>query len=275
MFEKVSEDVYAITDGSTVGNVALIATETGNFLIDTSMYPKVARDIRISVEKTKTGKLLGGAFTHYHFDHTGGSQIFHDVPMYGHALTKENFEKNYMTDEFLKRFKDSPQKDLFEGLRPTPPSRVYSTNPFVPEEFNNVEFIHTGGHTSGSILIRYIPENILFAGDNLFVGRYPWGGDPTASPYDWLNAMKTIQDMKPKKIVPGHGSVVDELTEINRYVKYLEKVIQLGEKLVIEKTDEEKALEALEEIDFLPESREGMKKGTLSRWFEVIKAKNS
>ncbi len=268
MFEKVTENVYAITDGSTVGNVGLIALESGKFLIDTSMYPKVAREIRQSLETIRGGQLLGGVFTHYHFDHTGGSQVFHDVPMYGHQLALQNFEKNYMTEEFLDRVRK--QDEQFLDLEPTPPSRVFSTNPFVPEEIDNVEIIHTGGHTSGSVLIHLKTDNVIFAGDNLFVGRFPWGGDPTASPYDWKSAMERILEIRPEWVIPGHGSPVDTLEVIKTYHEYMGKIIDLGEKLRNEGIPEDKAMEEVMEIDFLPEAREGMKAGTLQRWISVI-----
>ncbi len=266
----MTENTYAITDGSTVGNVGLISVESGKFLIDTSMYPKVARNIRKSLDSIKGGRLVGGVFTHYHFDHTGGSQEFHDVPMYGHELTLKNFEKNYLSEEFMKRIKEQDETNQFGDLKVTPPSKIFSTNPYVPEEIGNIEIIHTGGHTSGSVLIHFKTDDAIFAGDNLFVGRYPWGGDPSASPYDWRSAMDVIMDLKPKWIIPGHGSPIESLKEVKAYHEYISKVITMVEKAKEESTPEDKALEEVLEIEFLPEAREGMKSGTLKRWVSVI-----
>ncbi len=269
MFEKVTDRIFAITDGQTVGNVGLIATDAGNYLIDTSMYPVIARNIRQEIQKIKTGKLSGGFFTHYHFDHTGGAQEFHDVPMYAHELTKDNFNKSYGDPSFLDRFADHPQKELFEGLRVTPPSYVFSEKKFEPEG-TSIEVYHVGGHTSGSSIIVYRPENVVFAGDNLFVGRYPWGGDPTASPYDWKHSMELILSLDPNYIVPGHGSVTDNVSVVKKYAEYLDTIIETGEKLAKEGVGADKAVEELTEVDFFEEMREGMKIGTLKRWYEVI-----
>lgn len=270
MFEQVTENTFAIADGSTVGNVGLIASSSGNFLIDTSMYPKVARSIRKSQEIIKSGRLVGGVFTHYHFDHTGGAQEFHDIPLYGHQLEKENFEKNYLKDDFISRVQSQDKEGNFHDLKPTLPSRVFSSNPFMPEEDEKIRFLHTGGHTSGSVLIHFEPDHVIFAGDNLFVGRYPWGGDPTASPYDWKEAMEIILSIKPKWIIPGHGSPIEDLKVITDYKDYIERVISTGETLKAEGTDIEKALEELSDLEFLPEAREGMKQSTLKQWLAVI-----
>lgn len=67
-----------------------------------------------------------------------------------------------------------------------------------------VSFIHTPGHTGGSMLI--LVDDMMFSGDMLFRGNIGRSDLPTASPVemeesvDRLNAMETDY-----KVFPGHG----------------------------------------------------------------------
>ena len=177
---RITDSIYAQDDGKSVGNVGMIVTEAGNYLIDTSQYPVLARDIRKQVESVGTGKIKGVFLTHTHFDHTGGMQHFADVPSYAHAILDKNFRERYMRDEVVQRFLNREDKEMFEDLSPTPPSKIFETNPYCPEDNEQIEMYRTGGHTNGSTFVYYRKENVIFAGDNLFAGVFPWGGDKTS-----------------------------------------------------------------------------------------------
>ena len=73
MLEKISDSIYAHSKGKTIGNIGVISSDKGNFLIDTTMYQVVARELRVELEKIKTGNIKAGILTHYHGDHTWGS----------------------------------------------------------------------------------------------------------------------------------------------------------------------------------------------------------
>lgn len=272
MFDRITDSIFAHTEGKTIGNVGVIASEIGNFVIDTSMFPKVAYEIRKELETIKTGKLLGGFYTHYHFDHTGGAQHFHDVPMYAHELVKQNFMESYkleMKDQFL----SGDNKDLFEGLEITPPSHIFTESTLTSELSPDIDLYVVGGHTSGSTLIHYKPEDVVFAGDNIFSGRFPWGGDQSASPYDWMRAINKILELNPSIVVPGHGPVLHNLQEVNRYGQYLVKIVNTVKMMLNE--SEEKILEDISEISFNEETRPGLKETTLKHWINVIKTKEN
>jgi len=271
LFEKISESIYAHTEGKTIGNVGVIATEGGNYVIDTSMYPKVARDIRTEVNAIRSGKLNGVFLTHYHFDHSGGNQEFTDVNLYAHKKVDHNFRTNYKQEEFMKNLADREDKDMFEGLELTAPNKVYETNPFSPDDSDHIEVYLVGGHTDGSSLIFHKEEKVIFAGDDLFAGLYMWGGDPSASPYEWLEAANKMLELKPKYIIPGHGGVQDTLKEVDYLKQYLENIIQTGEKLVKDNVSDEEAITSLSNLDYHEEAKPGMKEGTVKHWFNVIK----
>lgn len=274
--EKINDYLYAHTAGKTIGNVGVIANDNGNFLIDTSMYPAVARDLRVELEHIKTGKIVAVFLTHYHADHVFGNQIFKDKPIYGHHHIAENLKQNYNEDYLKKRQQEATdeQKEMFKDLQITLPNKVYTENPLVVDEDNTIKIYLVGGHTSGSSIIHYEEEQAIFAGDDLFAGRYPWGGDTTASPYEWVQAMDKIIELSPKVIIPGHGDVLYSVEEAKKFKTYFLKIIEIGEKLASENVVEERALEDLGAIDFYdPGERVQMKQMTLKHCYKVIRAK--
>ena len=62
--EKINDYLYVHTAGKTIGNVGVIANDNGNFLIGTSMYPAIARDLRTEFEQIKTGNISAVFLTH-------------------------------------------------------------------------------------------------------------------------------------------------------------------------------------------------------------------
>ncbi|MHA2091079.1 MAG: MBL fold metallo-hydrolase [Candidatus Kariarchaeaceae archaeon] len=270
VLERITDSIYAHTEGKTIGNVGVIATETGNFIVDTSMYPIMAREIRGELENIKSGRVKAALMTHYHFDHIGGNQVFHDVPIYAHQYINENIEKSYMEGKIEKMLEERDDKEMFIGLEVTKPTVTFETSPFYPTESDQIEIYQVGGHTNGSSLVFYKEEQALFAGDNLFAGLFPWGGDPTASPYDWMKAMDVALELQPKYIIPGHGPVQTTIKELEKLNEYLKTVVKLGKNLKTDGVSQEDALSSLLEVDHHPEHREGLKVDTLKHWVGQI-----
>jgi glyoxylase-like metal-dependent hydrolase (beta-lactamase superfamily II) len=63
-------------------------------------------------------------------------------------------------------------------------------------------------HFAGDIVV-YLPgDNILFSGDHIYIDRI-LGVLPQSDASRWLQAFSKIEAMKPKVIIPGHGSVTN------------------------------------------------------------------
>ncbi len=97
--------------------------------------------------------------THGHFDHIMAAcalQLAYNIPFYMHE-----------GDFFLLSRMQSSAK-YFLGLKEVDP-------PPVPSKIKDLPFIHTPGHTPGSICLYFKKDNILFSGDTIFadgaVGR--------------------------------------------------------------------------------------------------------
>ena len=129
--------------------------------------------------------------THGHFDHIIAAyalQLAYNIPFYIHK-----------DDIFLLSRMQSSAKH-FLGLRHVDP-------PPTPTEIRDIPFIHTPGHTPGSICLYFKKDNILFSGDTIFADGAVGRTDHQYSrKFDLSRSIQTILSLPPEtKICPGHG----------------------------------------------------------------------
>lgn len=273
MFEKISDSLYTITDGSSIGNVGLVATEAGNYIIDTSMYPKMAKEMILASDSIKSGKLMGAIITHYHGDHVFGIQQFEDTEIHAHRYTYENMNKalkSRWTDKELQTHIDNQEddmKEMYEGLRIILPNTIMEEETL---DLCEIVLYHLGGHTSGSTIVYHKSERAVFVGDLIFSDMFPWAGDETSDIYQWRDAMDFIISLNPKMIIPGHGPIKYNLDEIKYYRQYFQNIVSLAEKLIEEKTDISFAENKLSEIEFYHTEKTEWKQLSISHFYKTV-----
>ncbi|MHA1483465.1 MAG: MBL fold metallo-hydrolase, partial [Candidatus Heimdallarchaeaceae archaeon] len=190
--EKVRENVYAITDGSTRGNVTAFVLPTQIVFVDSGMHIPLMKQFREHVEK-ETGKKASILFiTHEHGDHVFGNQIFEDCKIISSDHTNEAMiqsKENNWTPENLEEWKKNAEDPTsLEGLKIVMPTETFADEYELVDGNVKVIIKRTGGHTEGSSYV-YCPNyKVMFAGDNLFNHSFPWGGTPTANPIKWAKA---------------------------------------------------------------------------------------
>lgn len=138
--------------------------------------------------------------THGHFDHIMAAyalQLAYNIPFYIH---KDDIFLLSQMQSSARHFLGLPQVD--------PPPK--------PSEMKDIPFIHTPGHTPGSICMKF--GDSLLVGDTIFadgaVGRTDFSySDPEALE----DSIKRILSYSPKTVIyPGHG----EETAVQKEKKY-------------------------------------------------------
>lgn len=135
--------------------------------------------------------------THGHFDHIMAAyalQLAYNIPFYIHE-----------DDIFLLGRMQSSAKH-FLGLKEVDP-------PPVPSKIIDLPFIHTPGHTPGSVCFYFKKENILFSGDTIFADGGVGRTDHEYSDKAALSrSIQTIFSLPPEtKLFPGHGGTNDTI----------------------------------------------------------------
>jgi len=128
--------------------------------------------------------------THGHFDHIMASyaiQQAYNIPLYIH-------EKDIF---LLSRMQESAKH--FLGLRDVDPPPKPTPLP------KTLSFIHTPGHTPGSICLKF--DNTLIVGDTVFAGGAVGRTDFSySSPLELSASVNNIMSYpKGTRILPGHG----------------------------------------------------------------------
>jgi glyoxylase-like metal-dependent hydrolase (beta-lactamase superfamily II) len=228
--------VFAWIGAGGDSNAGAVITSGGLLAIDAQQTPQLGRAFRRSIEAEtglRTAALLN---THLHLDHTTGNVEFRELPILAHRRTTEllqaelgppqqnrwmvtdtqaklrlffgsNFNElvtpsDPLADWFIKRV-SGPAHQLIELVGPT-------------ETFGLIRSFDTGdgpvlaeywgpAHCDGDAVVFHPQQRIVFTGDLLFVGRFPWLGDCDLD--GWIAVLQRMLRMDAETVVPGHGPV--------------------------------------------------------------------
>lgn len=230
----VADNVFMLTGRG--GNIGLVVTENGAFLIDDQYAPLTAK-IKAAVAEVTDQPVKFVLNTHWHGDHTGGNENLAD----GGSLivAHDNVRKRLSTTQFLSIF-DREVEPSPEGALPV-------------VTFNDSMTFHLGGltihathvpnaHTDGDAFV-HIPEaDVIHGGDIIFYGLYPFVDVDSGGNLSGMIAgtKRMIEVAGPEtRIIPGHGPLIDR-EQLKTYHEMLATVHQrLSERIELGQTLEE------------------------------------
>ena len=203
---EISSGVTAFVHPEGRSNCGLIHTTEGVVLVDTTARPK---DIQAYLELVNItpDDVCQILLTHSHSDHTSGIPLF-DCPVLAHKLTRAAHKKA--------RYGESGETAC--------PRRSLRTALVWRSAGWKLEMIHVGGHTPGSSVVWLPEDGVLFAGDLIFEGRYPFLA--TARVPELMDALRWLLGLEARIIVPGHGRLCNN-DEIFRQIEYLDTTWKL------------------------------------------------
>jgi len=145
--------------------------------------------------------------THSHIDHCGSVNHlanFYQLPLFIHRLEIE----------MIKSYQKSGLAEMLNLSYPQKFENIISGDTILNLLEDELQIIHTPGHSPGSICIKY--KDTLFSGDTVFAGSI---GRTDLPGGDFSLIQKSLQKIKilPKDtiILPGHGETTDLNTEIS------------------------------------------------------------
>lgn len=212
-------------------NAGFVAGSEAAVVIDTMNSPADGREVLALLRRHTAAPVMAVLNTHHHSDHTWGNQVF-GAPVIATETCRQVMAENLTnewTDARLVEWRRSLGEDRLRDLRITMPTITYSRgvnlhlgrSPDGPAA--RVEALATGGHAPGHSMVLLPEHGVLFAGDLLFVGRYPFARQ--AHTATWIAALERIRRIAPEVLVPGHGPVCDRaraLAEADRHISYLQ-----------------------------------------------------
>ena len=234
----VADGVYAWIGAGGDSNAGAIETPDGLIAVDAQQYPRLARQFREAAQ-AETGKPFRELInTHCHLDHTAGNVVFADVPILAHAKTLEAMHANLgprtganwtITDYSTKiRFlfgqnlfelvpASDPGQDWFrqriglpdyDSLVIAPPTETFTDEFTYHLPADTVRLAYWGpAHCDGDIVVHLERAKVVFLGDLLFYGRFPWLGDCDLD--GWIDRLASVLALDIEVVVPGHGMPTD------------------------------------------------------------------
>ena len=219
--EEVSSHTVANTTGLGRGNVGAIGLRNFIITIDSTIYAKTAQLFRQNLEAHFKLPVRYIVFTHYHADHIFGIGPFKDVVSFCSEEMLKNMQSSSIKQTYEQRIKDFIKEDpLAEGVEFRLPDVAFNKKLIITDEDLYIEVIHLGGHTSGSSIIYFPYEKVLFASDLIFARMFPYAGDATCNPELYIKALETMREMKPDIIVPGHGRILKSYNVLDEYIQF-------------------------------------------------------
>ena len=196
---KVADNVYRITVGESAfagvypPNVYLINGDGRAVFIDTAYGTDDELEAHLGMWR-KLGKpdIAAIVLTHRHADHIGGARRLHEATggeVVCAPAEKGHIERAQGPIDAIATAEHGETIDLGRGT---------------------LEFIHTPGHTMGSLCVLYREPGILFTGDTILgtgsVVVSPDDGDMGA----YLDSLESLRGYGPRMICPGHGPAIDD-----------------------------------------------------------------
>lgn len=227
---EVTPEVIAFLRPDEGANVGLIRTADGIVLIDTT---SCARDLQqlLDAVQVSTGDIRLAINTHSHSDHTWGNQLL-ACPILASKLCRETMLANLegpwdiaaIEASIAERGAKEPNwaremRAKIAGLQITLPTETFLDRCDRDLGGISMRLIHVDAHSPGSAVVWLPGLKVLFAGDLIFQGRYPFLGDADIPAL--IAALKRLPEFGTRAIVPGHGLLCTEV-EIAALVDYLE-----------------------------------------------------
>jgi glyoxylase-like metal-dependent hydrolase (beta-lactamase superfamily II) len=212
-----------------ISNASFVVTPKGVVVIDALGSPVLAQKLIQEIRKVTKQKIVAVVLTHYHADHVYGLQEFKRL---GATIYAQRDGLNYLASETAKQRLIASRIDFAPWVNEN--TRLVPADVWIDQSktitVGGVEFIlnRVGPAHAHEDLIVFVPsENVLFAGDLIFQGRIPFVGN--ADSRGWMNALDQIQKIKPKIVVPGHGTYsTNALADVKftrDYLAYLREVM--------------------------------------------------
>ncbi len=260
--QEIGDGVFAIlpTESGYAGaNAGVIALGDRTLIVDTLLTPAACRELLAAGQYVTGRQATVAVNTHYHSDHVWGNQACSDdMEIIASAGTRDLLlaagaaeidwyrqtapaeiarvagqlallaDNHTAAAERRRRRLETGQRfyraalDAIDGFILRPPTLTFAQRIILHGSRRCVDIICCGaGHTGSDSVALVADADILFAGDLVTVGAHPYLPDGDLA--GWQNALRQLEALHPKLIVPGHGAVGDarSLAEMQAYLTAL------------------------------------------------------
>jgi glyoxylase-like metal-dependent hydrolase (beta-lactamase superfamily II) len=214
--ERVTDSVHVIS--GVGGNVSILKTDQGAVVVDAMLFPIQGRRIKDLAERLGGGPTQAILKTHYHDDHSHGSQAW--AP--GTRIVSTDRTRAY-TDHFDRSFWGAEEAA-------TASNETFEDSHEMRIGGKTIRSFYLGrGHTGGDLVVLFVEDRVLHAGDLFFNQRYPSVDlEAGGSVQQWAKTLDRVLALDFDKVIPGHGPVSDRrgLQQFQRFIAELSELAE-------------------------------------------------
>lgn len=176
--------IYPCDPDETQPNLGVIITPTQTVLVDAGNGPRHARRLLAELWRIDAPVVTHIIYTHYHWDHTFGAQIFNGT-IIAHEKCRDlivahyagrPWSANYIQEEI---YQNPARADVlrmmaraveeWRGFRIVPPQVMFSEQMTLHLDALTLRLQYVGGrHAADSITVEVVEEKVLFIGDSYY-----------------------------------------------------------------------------------------------------------
>jgi cyclase len=194
-------------------NPSFVATDDGVVMIDTPQEPLDA--LRWRETMLEHGPIRYLINTEPHGDHISGNAYFPGVEVVAQEGLKARYEAQIpqmLSEERAQRMKETDPDSVWllnhPDYPPNPPTKTFDKGLTLHVGNHTFQISHLPGHTAPQTAILVPEEGVVFTGDNIFFKCKTFIQE--ADPWEWLDALRALEQMDVDVIVPGHGETCDK-----------------------------------------------------------------
>ena len=256
VFEKVTENVFAMVGSPAYANVTAIILPERVVMVDSGIQLTSVIETRKELEDFSSRRIEIVILTHFHSDHTRALPAFSNCRIISSKL-------------LLKNLKQAGRKTP-RGFQHTFPNETFEDQLEIQDGDIQLIIKRTGGHTDGSTYV-YCPDyRVVVAGDNLWIKYNPWGGARNGDPDVWIQTLKEYLSLDAVYFIPGHGPVGSK-GNVVELLNYIYNVREVMREMIASGRSEEEILKAGERVEYIPSRIAHI--STMKKWFKIWKAR--
>lgn len=244
---EIAHGVYVIGDRRVplVPNIGIVLGDDAALVVDTGMGPANGGKVLEVARRLAGGRTLMLTITHFHPEHGFGAQAFKNVAtiVYNAAQRDELKAKGPGYLAMFRSFGPGVAAAL-EGVELVEPDQVYEGDATTIDLGGRTVELSTYGlaHTRGDQVVRIPDAGVVFVGDlaeERIFPIFPWfpPDDADLDAANWARVLTLVEEMDPRIVVPGHGSVggVEILDTVRHYIT------DLGARVAAHRSDHQDA----------------------------------
>ncbi len=205
--KPISDNVILAEGAPPSPNSGVVKTPFGTVVIDGQPGYRAAQGLLKAAHKETGWEVSYLIMTSHHADHSLGNEVFTKAEIISTAAARKAFKEKVPAERTM--LAEQLKLPGLKGIVYMPPTMTFekalTLHAGWPKkkgvEIRLLEMPH--GAAPGNLVV-YLPEGkVLFAGDLLTGGVFPYMGDADVS--EWAKALDEIEKLDVKMLVPGHG----------------------------------------------------------------------